>query len=156
MSEEPEEELEKRIHPFTVKDALYLHDKKIDNTQRLVNSFEDKFKVLLERINEGVSPTMRRIEAKQSEIEKQLVQVEAKLDVKFTEIQGEFKVMDGHFSDKFMEFDRLMIGLRDLQWKIIGAVVIGGTTALLSTWIYVQQIKTKINSIPTAIETRRR
>ncbi len=150
-----DDEEETRIHPFTVKDALYLHDKKISDTQRLVSSFEDKFKTLMERINEGVSPTMRRIESKQSEIEKQIVQDDAKIDVKFSEIKGDMKVIDNHFSDKFTEFDRLMDGLREVQWKLIGSIILGGATAFVSMWIYVQQIKTRINAIPAVISTRR-
>lgn len=153
---ENEEELEARIHPFTVKDALYLHDKKIGDTQRIVGSFEDKFKVLMERINEGVSPTMRRIEVKQGEIEKQIVQLESRLEVKFTEVKSEVKVLDNHFSDRFSEFDRVMGHVRGLQWRIIGAVVIGGFTAFLSMWVYTQQIKDRISAIPTTIETRKR
>jgi len=153
--DEDKEELEQRIHPFTIKDALYLHDKRIGDTQRIVSSFEDKFKVLMERINEGVSPTMRRIEGKQSEIENQIVQVNAKIDIKFSELKGDMKVIDNHFADKFSEFDRLMDRLRDVQWKLIGSIIVGGATAFVSMWIYVQQIKTRINAIPTVINTRR-
>lgn len=151
-----ESELAAHIHPFTVKDALYLHDKKIMDTQRAVGSFEDKFKVLMERINEGVSPTMRRIESKQGEIEKQLVQLESRLEVKFHEVKSDLKILDNHFSDKFSEFDRLMEGVRGLQWKIIGYVVVGGLSVFISMWVYVQQLKTRINAIPTVIETRKR
>jgi hypothetical protein len=149
-----DEELETRIHPFTVKDALYLHDKKISDTQRIVTSFEDKFKVLLERINEGVSPTMRRIEAKESEIERQIIQVDSKIEVKFAEVKGELKVLDNHFSDKFTEVDRFLSHIRDLQWKVIGAVLIGGATAFGSVWVYVQQLKTRVTALPSLSRQR--
>lgn len=158
-----DKEEDARIVPFTVKDALYLHEKQIhenkDSTndlRRAVTSFEDKFKTLMERINEGVSPTMRRIETKQTEIEKQIIQVEANLTVKITEIKSEVKVLDNHFSDRFAEYDRVMSGLRGLLWKIIGAALIGGFTVFISTWVYLQQIKTRINALPTVIETGKR
>jgi hypothetical protein len=148
-------ELDSHISPFTVKDALYLHDKKIGDVERIVVGFEDKFKTLMDRINEGVSPTMRRVEFKQSELDNKFVQLDAKIELKFMELKTDIKVIDNRFTEKFVEFDRLMEGLRGLQWKLIGAVITGGITAFVSMWFYVQDIKTRINSIPTVIETKR-
>lgn len=143
MSEEEDE----RIPSFTVKDALYLHDKKIGDTQRIVSSFEDKFKVLMERINEGVSPTMRRIEAKQGEIEKQIIQLDAKVDVKSAEINSQIKVLDNHFHDKFVEVDRFLAGLRDLKWKLIGVVLM----AVVSTFIAVMSAMQTYRSLDVPV-----
>lgn len=163
MSDKDESELRSQLQSFTIRDALYIHDKRIDEQKeathelrRIVGSFEEKFKTLMERINEGVSPTMRRIEAKQGEIEKQIVQVDSKMDVKFAEVQSEIKVMDRHFEGKFVEVDRWMTNIRGILWKAIGWSAIAGLGAAFSTWAYVQQIKSRINAIPTVIETKRK
>jgi oligoribonuclease NrnB/cAMP/cGMP phosphodiesterase (DHH superfamily) len=163
VSEEREDELQMRIPAFTVKDALYLHEKRLADhdknateTQRAVQGFEDKFKTLMERINEGVSPTMRRIEAKQGEIEKQIIQLESRLEVKFTEVKAEVKVLDHHFTDKFSSVDDFMGRLRNLVWYVIGITILSAATALLYAWRSSANLENRINAIPTVIETRRR
>lgn len=152
-----------RIHPFTVKDALYIHEKRLDENKDAtadlkgaVKSFEGKFQTLMERINEGVSPTMRRIESKQGEIEKQLIQVEASLAVKITEVKSEVKVLDNHFSDRFAEYDRTMGGVRGLFWKLAGSAIAALFVVFASMWVYVQQIKMRIGALPTVIEAGKR
>src|SRR5437867_2548118 len=119
------DELEKQIDPFTVRDALILHDKRLHQltdqnfeTQKIVQKFEESMKTLLDRINEGVSPKQNIILDKQIDAEKHLLIFESKIDLKFSEVEKHLSLQQLHYDDKFVEVDRWMNGLRGLMWKL--------------------------------------
>jgi hypothetical protein len=171
-------EMDQEISPFTVKDALHGHDRRINElsdeikdrtneTNAIVKGFEDKFVVLMDRINKGVSPTMQDIKDKSHDIEKQIIELKGDMNLRFSEVTKQMEVRDVEIESNFKSVDKnidvrlqgsddLIRGLKGLLWKIAGWAVVSGIAAFISMWLYIQQLKTNVAMIPTAINTSRK
>ena len=167
-------EAESEIPPFRVKDALYLHDKRISElsaeikdktheTTAIVKGFEDKFNVLMERINKGVSPTMQEIKDKSNNIEKQIIQLQSDMKMGFKDAEHALDVRDVKTEAKFAEIeknidhrleasDALIGGLKTWFSKIAVWATIAIVSAFVGMWTYI--VIHKDREAPTAVHSK--
>jgi hypothetical protein len=155
------EELENRIDPFTVRDALIMHDKRINQltdlsheTQTIVRGFEEQMKTLLERINKGVSPTMQQIKDQNSEIKTQIVEFKGDVNTRFKDMEGRMNVSDEHFETRFGELKDWTDGVKGLVWKISAALIIAAIFALFGMYSYVHSIRAELDPLIASINRK--
>ena len=139
-------DLDKQIDPFTVRDALILHDKRINqltdtnyDTQNIVKSFEEKMKTLLERINQGVSPTMQNIQRQNEELKNQIIEFKGDVNTRFKDIEGKLNLQDDHFANKIEEIDTWLTGVKGLLWKVSTALIISAILGGVGLYVYVHK-----------------
>jgi hypothetical protein len=148
------EELEHRIDPFTVRDALIMHDKRINQltdlsheTQTIVRGFEEQMKTLLERINKGVSPTMQQIKDQNADLKTQIVEFKGDINTRFKEIEGRLNVSDEHFETRIGEINEWMGSVKGLVWKIAGSLIVAAILGLFGMYTYVHSIRSEIEPL---------
>lgn len=171
-------DLDKEISPFTVKDALYTHERRLSDlsdeiknkthdTQAVVKSFEEKFAVLMDRINKGVSPTMQEIKEKSHDIEKSIISMEGAMKLGFADVRkdmevrdvenaAKFKAVEKEIDNRLQVSDEIIRGVKYLFLKLVGWVGAGALIAFVSMWLYIQSLKTSLVSLPTEISVRRK
>ena len=154
-----EEELEHKIDPFTVRDALIMHDKRLNqltdlshDTQGIVRNFEEQLKTVLERINKGVSPTMQAIKDQNADLKTQIVEFKGDINTRFKEIDGRLNVQDEHFENKIGELKDWADSVKGLVWKVATALIISAIGGLVGMYIYVNSIKTQFEPLMTAVQ----
>lgn len=169
-------ELEKEISPFTVKDAIHAHDRRLNElsdevknktheTQIVVREFEKQMSTILERINKGVSPTMQEIKEKSNDIDKSIISLKGDMNLRFAEVaqtlavrdvehRAKFEAIEKEIDNRLEVSDEIIRGIKWLFLKILGWGSVAAIGAFISMWIYIQTLKTSLASIPTAINMR--
>lgn len=152
------EELDKEVSPFTVRDALVLHDKRINQltdlsheSQAVVKNFEEKMKMLLERINMGISPTMQIIKDQNSDIRTQIVEFKGDVNTRFKDMEGKLAINQEHFESKIREIDDWMLSIKDMVWKVAGSLITISIVGLIGMYVYVHTMQSQIGDIIPAI-----
>jgi hypothetical protein len=148
------DELEHRIDPFTVRDALILHDKRLNQltdlsheTQTIVRGFEEQMKTLLERINKGVSPTMQAIKDQNADLKTQIVEFKGDVNTRFKEMEGRLNVSDEHFGTQIGEITGWLDSFKGLIWKVAGGLILAAILGLFGMYSYVHSIKAEIDPL---------
>jgi len=156
------EELEKHIDPFTVRDALIMHDKRINqltdlshDTQGIVKNFEEQLKTVLERINKGISPTMQAIKDQNADIKTQIVEFKGDVNTRFKEMEGRMNVSDEHFETRVREINDWMGSVKGLVWRVAGALIVAAIIGLSGTYLYVNTMRSQVSDLVPLIKSMR-
>lgn len=144
---------EETLNPFTVRDALILHDKKLSQlsdlfhqTQTLVQGFAVNVKTLEERINKGISPTMQRIEHQNVDIEKSLIRLEASLNQTAQEIRNSVSIVAGNVTDLEKDRDDMSKFARGIMGKIAVAAICAVVGTFFTMWTMVNRLQSKFEN----------
>jgi len=154
------EELEEHIDPFTVRDALIMHDKRINqltdlshDTQGIVKNFEEQLKTVLERINKGISPTMQAIKDQNADIKTQIVEFKGDVNTRFKEMEGRMNVSDEHFETRVREINDWMGSVKGLVWRVASALIVAAIIGLSGTYLYVHTMQSQISDLVPLIKS---
>lgn len=164
-------EEEKRIHPFQVADmfrsATELYDKRISaltdlfhqtqlafaesrqQNQMAFNEVKSKVEYMSGRIDEGISPTMQKVKQQNDELEKALLRLENGMVSMIKELGKQVELMDQRYKSPIEEWQEFKRNMRNLFFKLILVIMVPVMAAFITMWVWMNQVKSKIESLPT-------
>ncbi len=108
------------------------HDSKLANAQRDYTELGHEIKQLLERINNGVSPSVNEVRKENSEIKLAISNMEHKFDIGMMEMKGMVEGVVGGINMKIESYDEnTIIPIRKDMNRIQGVLFYGLVGALI-------------------------
>ncbi len=149
------------MHPFDiggiVRQTTDLYDKRISALTDLFHQTQLSFvevkqavEYIKGRVDGGLSPTMQAVKAQNDELEKSILHLENQMIKMIDEIDKRVAVMDEHYAQPITEWMTFQANLRNLVFKVVGAAILPSVISLITMWVWMNQVKQQIESIPTA------
>lgn len=120
------------------------HDSKISNAGRDYTELKNEIRQMMERINMGVSPTQNKILEKQSNIERQISDMDHKLEKSLISMEATVKSATDGMNMHMENFEKTQVkplaarmGRMEAFWfyTIVGSLVVfGGQKVLTNLW----------------------